>query len=162
MTMELPKTKKDCVIQPYNDSYKEQIIAVWEKSVCATHTFLAYSDITYYKKIISDMDFNAIQTFCLMNKNTILGFIGVVGRKIEMLFLYPDIMKQGYGKMLVQYAVEKLKASMVDVNEQNLGALEFYRKCGFVVYERTDKDDEGKDYPILKMQLDTQNITRLK
>jgi putative acetyltransferase len=152
--MELLQTKENGMIQPYNDNYKEQIIAVWEKSVRATHTFLAHPDRVYYKKIISKMDFNAIQTFCLIDKNTVLGFIGVAGRKIEMLFLSPDIMKRGYGKMLVQYAVEKLDANRVDVNEQNLNALEFYRKCGFVVYGRTDKDSEGKNYPILKMKVD--------
>jgi len=51
-----------------------------------------------------------------------------------------------------------LKAHKVDVNEQNVGAVAFYENLGFATYERSDKDDQGNDYPILRMQLTTQNI----
>ncbi|RDV12574.1 GNAT family N-acetyltransferase [Pontibacter diazotrophicus] len=46
-------------------------------------------------------------------------------------------------------------AMEVDVNEQNTKAVEFYQKLGFETYERTAQDDQGKDYPLLRMKLET-------
>ena len=43
-------------------------------------------------------------------------------------------------------------ADKVDVNEQNTGVVAFYKKLGFETYERTEKDDRGKDYPLLRMR----------
>lgn len=53
----------------------------------------------------------------------------------------------------MEYAIQNLNASKVDVNEQNTQAVEFYKQVGFEVVGRTDKDSEGSDYPILKMEL---------
>ena len=77
----------------------------------------------------------------------------MAGRKIEMLFLVPEYIGQGFGKILVEFAIAKLNADKVDVNEQNHSAVDFYLRLGFVVYDRMEKDSEGKDYPILQMRL---------
>ena len=140
-------------IKPYEEKFKEQILSVWEKSVRATHNFVKPSDIDYYKKIVKKIDFYSFSVYCLMNKNTVVGFIGVADFKIEMLFLDPDFIGQGFGKKLINFALDNLKADQVDVNEQNSNAVKFYSKFGFTPYEKTEKDPEGKDYPILKMKL---------
>ncbi|WP_052249974.1 GNAT family N-acetyltransferase [Flavobacterium sp. KMS] len=141
-------------IQPYNDKFKEQMILVWENSVRATHDFLVPSDIDYYKKIVSSIDFNSFPVFCLTEADTVLGFIGIAENKIEMLFLAPEHIGKGFGKTLMNFAINELDVNKVDVNEQNHNAINFYSKFGFLPYDRTDKDDEGKDYPILKMKLE--------
>lgn len=141
-------------IQPYNDKFKEQIILVWENSVRATHDFLVPSDIDYYKKIVSSIDFNSFPVFCLTEADTVLGFIGIAENKIEMLFLAPEHIGKGLGKTLMNFAINELDVNKVDVNEQNHNAINFYSKFGFLPYDRTDKDDEGKEYPILKMKLE--------
>lgn len=141
-------------IQPYHDGFKEQLITVWEKSVRATHHFLDPIDIDYFKSIVIDIDFNAFQVFCLTEGDRVIGFIGIADYKIEMLFLSPEHIGQGLGSRLINFAIKELKANKVDVNEQNQQAVDFYAKMGFVTYARTDKDSEGKDYPILKMRLE--------
>jgi putative acetyltransferase len=140
-------------IQPYNDSFRDQILSVWEKSVRATHDFLDLSDIDYFKKIVATIDFNNFQVFCLTQGEIVLGFIGISDNKIEMLFLSPECIGQGLGKKLILFGINQLKADKVDVNEQNLAAVKFYERFGFVPYDRSDKDSEGKNYPILKMKL---------
>ena len=62
-------------------------------------------------------------------------------------------MARGHGKRLMAFALEELHCNLVDVNEQNSAAVKFYRQLGFVPYERTEKDDQGKDYPLLRMKL---------
>ena len=40
----------------------------------------------------------------------------------------------------------------VDVNEQNHGAVGFYRHIGFEVTGRSDLDDQGRPYPLLHLR----------
>lgn len=98
-------------------------------------------------------DFNLLHVHCLMNDFEVVGFMGVSDRKIEMLFLLPNHFGKGLGKQLIEFAFEKYQVNEVDVNEQNINAVSFYRKFGFEPYDRTDKDDQGREYPILKMRL---------
>lgn len=148
------KAKINMEILKYQDSYRKQILEVWEASVLATHDFLDPKDFEEIKKLVQTIDFNHFQVYCLLQEEEVLGFLGVAERKIEMLFLHPSITGRGWGKKMINFAIEELKADTVDVNEQNTGALAFYKKMGFKVISRSDQDDQGKDYPILKMKLE--------
>lgn len=143
-------------LRPYHDVFKAQLIAVWEKSVRATHHFLAPADIDYYKQSLTETDFNTFNVYCLIENKAIVGFIGVANQKIEMLFLSPNQIGKGQGRKLVSFAIEHLQAKEVDVNEQNGNAFHFYIKLGFVQYDRTETDGAGKPYPIIKMRLENE------
>lgn len=140
-------------INHYKDSYRPQILAVWEKSVLATHHFLSQADFEEIKILVSNIDFSEFQMFCLTDEDSVLGFVGVADRKIEMLFLDPQYFGQGLGKLLLEFAVNDLKANQLDVNEQNETAFKFYQKFGFEIIERTEKDEQGRAYPLLRMKL---------
>ncbi|WP_297093112.1 GNAT family N-acetyltransferase [uncultured Draconibacterium sp.] len=140
-------------IKPYTDLYRQQILTVWEKSVLATHHFLTSTDFEEIKELVSNINFHDFQVFCLTNENMVLGFIGVADKKIEMLFLDPEYFGQGLGRKLLEFAVKELHANKLDVNEQNVNALKFYHKFGFETFERTDKDEQGRNYPLLRMKL---------
>ena len=140
-------------IKKYNSNYKSQIISVWEKSVIATHQFLHKEDFVEIKALFQNYDFEVLDMFCLMDRDAVIGFIGLHNYKIEMLFLDPAYIGKGLGKQLIQFAISKRGAKLVDVNEQNTNAKSFYEKFGFQTYERTEKDDFGKNYPLLRMEL---------
>ncbi len=140
-------------IIPFKAEYKSTILTIWEQSVLATHDFLSPEDFKEIREMLSGFNFEELDVYCQIHDNKIVGFIGIHNHKIEMLFLLPEYMGKGLGRNLVTYAVKHHQANQVDVNEQNENALKFYEKFGFTVYERTAKDDLGKDYPILKMKL---------
>lgn len=131
---------------------REQIIEVWEQSVRATHLFLAEDDIVFFTELVKEIDFESIPIFCAKEDVTLLGFIGILDEKIEMLFVLPAMMGKAIGKALLSFAVEHCHASMVDVNEQNIHARNFYEKNGFRVYDRSETDGSGKPYPVLHMK----------
>lgn len=70
-----------------------------------------------------------------------------------MLFLHPAFFGQRLGVKLLSFAVDQLNANKLDVNEQNSKAVNFYQQFGFEIYERTEKDEQGRDYPLLRMKL---------
>lgn len=131
-----------------------EVTALWEASVRATHKFLTEADIQYFKPLIYNKYLQAINLFAARNEdNKIVGFLGVKDRKIEMLFVHPSSMSRGIGKKLMMYAIEKLKAIKVDVNEDNPKAVGFYQHLGFKTVGRSRLDSSGKPYPILHMEL---------
>lgn len=143
----------DFEIIEYSDNYKYQILSVWEKSVLATHDFLKKEDFIEIKALVHSIDLNDFQVFCLLNEKRVLGFIGVAEKKVEMLFIDPACIGEGLGKKLLNFAILELNANLVDVNEQNTNAFKFYQKLGFEVYEKTDRDEQGREYPLLRMRL---------
>ena len=140
-------------IEAYRDEYRVQLLEVWERSVLATHHFLDPVDFEEIKKEVQAIDFNQLEVYCLTHREQVLGFVGVWERKVEMLFLDPAYFGQGLGKRLLTFALTELGADRIDVNEQNTHAAEFYRRSGFEVWEKTDRDDQGRPYPILRMRL---------
>ncbi len=55
--------------------------------------------------------------------------------------------------MLVEYALQHMKVTKVDVNEQNEQAVGFYEHVGFKTVSRSELDSLGMPYPILHMEL---------
>lgn len=145
--------ENDIIIHPYNEIYRQEILAIWESSVLVTHDFLSPTDFEEIKELVANLNFNDFQVFCSVYENTVMGFIGVADEKVEMLFLDPKYFGHGIGKKLLTFAVDELNADKVDVNEQNTKAIKFYQKFGFETFERTDKDDQGREYPLLRMKL---------
>ncbi|HEY5966393.1 MAG TPA: GNAT family N-acetyltransferase [Chitinophagaceae bacterium] len=140
-------------IKAYDQKYKQQILTVWERSVLATHDFLTPTDFSEIKELVQTINFNHFQVYCLTEDDLVIGFIGVADKKIEMLFLDPKYFGQGLGKILMSFALNELSADKVDVNEQNIKAVNFYKKLGFEIIERTEKDNQGRNYPLLRMKL---------
>lgn len=140
-------------IVKYFDQYREQLLNVWERSVLATHHFLSATDFQEIKALVATINFNEFDVYCILDQNQVAGFIGTSNDKVEMLFLAPKYIGKGLGRKLLHFAIHDLKARRVDVNEQNTKAVAFYSGYGFKTYERTDKDDQGKNYPLLRMKL---------
>ena len=131
-----------------------ELLAVWENSVRATHDFITEEDIEFFKPIIIEQAFPTVTLRCIKsNDGSILGFVGIHDSKVEMLFILNEARGQGIGKVLLQYAIEQLGATKVDVNEQNPQAVGFYEHMGFKVVSRSPLDDMEKPFPILHMTL---------
>lgn len=130
----------------------QRLIEIWESAVLHTHDFLNAEDFLYYKTRMP-VYFEHVTLLGYEADWVLAGFMGISGPNLEMLFIHNDFRGRGIGKKLLTYGIEHFKVSRVDVNEQNIQALGFYRHMGFDVLERTALDGEGKAYPILKMGL---------
>ena len=129
-----------------------RLIEIWESAVSSTHDFLKKDDFLYYKKQLPTY-FQYVTLLGFEKEGCIIGFIGIAEGNIEMLFIDNQYRGTGVGKKLISYAIDNLQVTKVDVNEQNSQAVGFYKHMGFYVYKRSDLDGEGKEYPILHMQL---------
>jgi len=144
----------DYKIDNINKSEYNEVVAVWEASVRATHHFLKEEDIQYFKPLILNTYLDAVKLKCAKNnKGKIIGFLGVANQNLEMLFIHPDYRGKQIGKALLEYSITKMDVQKVDVNEQNEQAVGFYKKHGFKTSSRSELDSTGKPYPILHLEL---------
>ncbi|WP_299838523.1 GNAT family N-acetyltransferase [uncultured Tenacibaculum sp.] len=132
----------------------QEVVDLWEASVRATHHFLKEEDIEYFKPLILNTYLDAVELRCIRNnEKKIVGFLGVAEQNLEMLFIDPEYRGKKIGKKLLNYSIDNLNVTKVDVNEQNEQAVGFYKHCGFEVIDRSELDSSGKPYPTLHMEL---------
>ena len=137
------------------DNFLPELLTVWEDSVRSSHEFLSEQDIENLKPMVLSALQAVPKLFCLFHEKEcgVIGFMGVDGGMLEMLFLASAWRGQGYGKRMICYAIDELKISRVDVNEQNPHARRFYERAGFSVYARSELDGQGNPFPVLHMKL---------
>ncbi|MBE1203588.1 GNAT family N-acetyltransferase [Aminobacter carboxidus] len=127
------------------------LVAIWEDAVRATHDFLSEDDIQFFRPLVRDNYLPALEVLVAEEHGTPLGFIGLDGQKVEMLFVGASQHGKGIGKALIEH-VGRLRGPLeVDVNEQNPGGVAFYLKCGFKQIGRSDLDSQGKPFPLLHL-----------
>ena len=128
------------------------LAGIWERSVRATHDFLSQDSIKEIGKALLSDYFPNVDLYVAVDNGSPVGFIGLSGEMIEMLFVDADCRGLGYGSMLLDFAKAN-GATRVDVNQQNPSALLFYISKGFHIIGLDDTDEAGRPYPILHLSL---------
>ena len=131
-----------------------KLLNIWEQSVRATHQFLSGPEIRriaeYVPAALREVPVLAAAENA---EGEPVAFMGIAGNKLEMLFVSPESRGKGVGKRLILHAINRCGIREVDVNEQNPSALAVYKHWGFEAYERTETDEQGNPFPIIKMRL---------
>ena len=126
---------------------------VWARSVRATHTFLSDAEIGMISRCVPEF-IRAVPHLIVAADafGQTVAFMGISGRKIEMLFVDPAMRGQGVGRRLVEYGIRMFSVGELCVNELNPQAVGFYEHLGFRVCRRSERDEQGNPYPILWMK----------
>lgn len=142
------------ILNKINEKDMDSILKVWESSVRATHTFLSEKDIISIKPQVKEGANNVSSFVCVRDRDDVMqAFMGIHENKIEMLFVRNEDRGKGIGKKLIEYAINKEDVKYVDVNEDNIQGVGFYKHVGFKVFKRSELDDHGNPFPILHMKL---------
>jgi len=132
---------------------RPRMLDVWEQSVRATHHFLSETDVLGLKPLVAAELAGSIDWWVLEVAEVVVGFLGFAADAIEALFLHPEHLRRGGGRLLVEHAQSLAHGSLkVDVNEQNSTARLFYEALGFVVGGRSPIDSGGRPFPILHLE----------
>ncbi|HAB02792.1 MAG TPA: acetyltransferase [Pseudomonas sp.] len=131
-----------------------RLLALWQRSVRATHHFLQDADIEALLPQLRDCYLPAVELWVAVDaEDSPLGFIGLNANHVEMLFVEPDLRGKGIGRALLDHARSTRSQLSVDVNEQNPEAVGFYRHYGFAQTGRSPLDGEGRPFPLLHLAL---------
>ena len=84
-----------------------QLLDIWEGSVRATHLFLSDSEIEkikgYVPQVIREIPHLIVGE---SDKGISAAFMGIDGRKLEMLFVSGEERGRGFGKALLGYGMD--------------------------------------------------------
>lgn len=144
-------------IRPSNPADAEALLDIWRNAVDSSHQFLSAEDRAAIDPLVADYVRSAM-LFVAALDGTPVAFMGVTGRNIDSLFVDPRAQRLGIGRSMVERVGFP---ATVDVNEQNLPAVEFYRKLGFEVTGRSETDEDGRPYPLLHLRRDQRSSTSL-
>ena len=129
------------------------LVAIWRSAVDATHDFLSDGDRDeIHSKLASDY-FPAVILSVAECDGRPVGFSGVLDGALEMLFVDAAERGTGVGSALLAHAIAEHGVTRVDVNEQNASAAGFYAHRGFEVVSRSETDEAGRPYPLLRLRL---------
>ena len=129
------------------------LLTIWERSVRATHHFLTDAELRRIRDYVPQA-LEGVAHLVLAGEapDAPVGFMGVEGTRLEMLFLAPEARGAGLGRQLLEYAIQRYSVQSLTVNEQNPEAVGFYQHMGFETVRRTDCDEQGGPYPLLYME----------
>ena len=134
---------------------RQPLLAIWERSVRATHDFLEEHDIVALRPLVAlELASDVVQWWVLVDaRDEPLGFLGYTDDTIAGLFIDARHARRGGGRMLVAHAQALSGATLsVDANEANHAAVHFYEAQGFVVVGRSPLDAAGRPFPIVHME----------
>ena len=139
-------------IQARTPELMERLLAVWESSVRATHSFLTESEILRIRDYVPQALNGVAHLVIAEQSGCPVAFMGVENGRLEMLFAAAEHRGKGYGKALLQYGMKRYGVKSLTVNEQNPQAVGFYAHMGFQTARRSETDEQGEPYPILYME----------
>jgi len=155
--------RPDLRIRPARPGERTQLLELWERSVRATHLFLAEHDVLFYRPLVAEFLAKTTEDLFVLvdGADRPIGFMALAGNALDALFLDPAHRGQGAGRALVAFAQEQRPGPLtVEVNEQNEPAVAFYQALGFSIEGRLPVDDTGRPFPILQMVRSAPPVSR--
>ena len=139
-------------IRPAQIADTDMLVALWRRSVLATHTFLSVADVDALMAVVRHQVLGNLEVWALENGGDAIGFMALHQNSVEALFMDPGHRRHGGGRQMLNHARSLKGPLVVDVNEQNSQALQFYLAEGFEVAGRSKIDRGGRPFPLLHLR----------
>lgn len=143
--------RNERTIRPSTENDVDRVLEIWRDSVDATHHFLSKEDrVAIEGEVVSFLP-DVPLWVAVDDQDRPLGWMLLDGDRMEALFIDPVSRGEGVGRALVQHALSLRSTIFTDVNEQNLQAVGFYEHLGFVPIGRSERDGQGRPYPLIHL-----------
>lgn len=141
-------------IRASRPSDADAVVAVWRRSVDATHDFLSPEDRAAIDPEVCAFLPTLPLWVAVDRSDRPIGFMALTDASMDALFIDPDHRGTGVGRALVEFAFGFTRTLATEVNEQNGQAVGFYRRLGFRSVGRSPVDRQGRPYPLIFLRLD--------
>ncbi|MFW2831739.1 acetyltransferase [Sphingomonas sp. ID0503] len=124
-----------------------RVVEIWRDAVDATHDFLTREDRAALDELVCRFLPEASLWLSVDDDDRALAFMLIEVGHMEALFVDPAFRGTGIGAALVRHGLTINPRMTTDVNEQNVQAVGFYERMGFVPTGRSPVDGQGRPYP---------------
>ena len=129
----------------------EELVAIWCRSVDATHDFLSAEYRAELEELVRAFLPEAPLWGAVNERDQPVGFMLLSGQHMDALFIDPDVCGCGVGRMLVEHALSMAPELTTNVNEQNEQAVGVYKKGGVKGTGGSEVDGFGEPYPLREL-----------
>lgn len=140
------------LIRPARAADGERLIQIWRRAVDATHDFLKPEDRSAIEREVSAFLPTSPAWLATDPDDRAIGFMLIDGTHMDALFIDPDWHGMGMGRSLVEHGLAMHPTLTTDVNEQNEQAIGFYERMSFARTGRSDRDGQGRPYPLIHLR----------
>jgi len=117
----------------------------------------------FHRYQVSNDPFEKVAIYTDKNVIGIISYSIIYERgEINYIVTLPDYRKRGIGKQLLEYAVEDIKKNQctsisLEVNTNNIEAINLYLKCGFKKQGIRPNYYQGKDAYLMVKEIEVEN-----
>lgn len=119
------------MIREYQIKDTDALVAVWRSASELAHPFLNEGFLAQEEKNLRTIYLPNAETWVVEDNETPIGFIALIEDEIGGLFLNPSFHGKGWGKAMVDHAVDLKGSLRVEVFERNTIGRRFYDRYGF-------------------------------
>lgn len=131
-------------VRPYCPEDLEQVMTAWRRANALVHPFL---NEVYVAQLEQEVRYTFVpnaETYVLEADGQLVGFIALLGDVVGGLFLDPSKHGMGFGKALVDHAVNLKGPLKVDVFRENEVGRSFYERYGFELVAEEAHEPSGQ------------------
>ncbi len=119
------------MIRKFHETDTGEVLEIYYHSSSLAHAFLEPEFIKKEKDHIREIYLPQTKTWVFEGDNGLDGFISMIGNEVGGIFVRPEKIGQGIGKMLMDFVSGQYKELEVEVFEENVIGKTFYEKYGF-------------------------------
>ncbi|NLI91207.1 MAG: GNAT family N-acetyltransferase [Peptococcaceae bacterium] len=136
--------KQEFFIRRYRETDQEEVLKVWLRESLKSHSFIPAEFWKGYLDTLRNQYLPEWNTFVAEQDGQIIGFISLVGNYVGALFVSTEFQRQGIGSALLDFAYKTFGSLFVDVYKENIQALAFYKKIGFLARREKIQPETGQ------------------
>ena len=119
------------MIRPYEPEDTDPLIDAWHAASLVAHPFLSAEIMAQEKLNIRNIYLPNVETWILEENSRLCGFLSLIENEVGAIFVHPAHQGKGFGKALMDKAVELRGSLFLDVFKENSIGRAFYDRYGF-------------------------------
>jgi putative acetyltransferase len=136
------------MIKEFHQSEVDEVMHIWLDTTTAAHSFIPEKYWIGNYNIVKEQYLPLSKTFVYQEALTIKAFISIIENTfIGALFVAKEYQGQGIGLKLINHCKLQYSKLELAVYVKNIGAVNFYKRCGFKIQKEQVNEDSGfKEY----------------
>ncbi len=119
------------MIRQYNSGDVDRVVSIWQAASALAHSFLSQKFLALEAENVRHVYPVYAKIWVKELAGKVVGFVAMNGNEIGGLFLDPACHRQGIGREMVDFMVDKMGSVTVEVFEANAIGRGFYDGYGF-------------------------------
>lgn len=132
------------MIRQYKNSDVDAVVSVWRLASDLAHPFLSEEFQDKEQHNVRHIYPQFAEIWVKEHESQVIGFIALIGNELGAIFLHPNYHAQGFGREMMDFAIQQKAHLTLDVFERNKIGRAFYERYGFKPIKHYTHEETGE------------------